>query len=120
MRNNDIAKLTEQLNQVRISRDRAVQRILETVKRARVTEIALLTIIRTRRVNIIVATAAANGYTMDAERFRRGNIPIIGDTVKIVNNLRDELGTVGVVTASGRKFEEIRNATTRKRYTRVF
>ena len=120
MRNDDIADLTKQLNRVCISRDRVVQRISDTIKQARVTEMALLARIRTRRTNIAAVASATSGYITDAERYCRVDIFIIGDTVEIINNLRDKLGTMGVVTTSGRKFIELRNTTTRKRCTRAF
>ena len=116
MRNDNIANLTEQLNRVCIIRDCAVQRISETIE-ARMTEIALLARIRTRRTTIVATAAAVNGYTIDAEQYRRGNIFVIGDTEEITNNLRDKLVTMGVVTTSGCKFVKLRNITTRKRYT---
>ena len=119
MRNDDIDDLTEQLRRVRINRDQTVRRIARAIEETRVEENTILLQIREARAATAAAAKAVANNNNNSLQHDRGNIFTIGDTVEITNHLRDEFGTVGTVTAPGRKFVEIRTSTGRY-YTKAF
>ena len=111
MHTNNINELIERLQTVRISGDRAVQRIAREIEGARVQEVAILQQIREAR-----ATAENNSNN---PQYDRENLFVVGDEVRITNRFRNEFSIVGIVTTSGRRFVEI-CTTSGKRYTRAY
>ena len=67
-----------------------------------------------------VRTAAAEAEATNTEATEDRNPHIIGDPFSITNDLRDEFDITGRVTRPGLVFVTIRNAITRRTYTRAW
>ena len=111
MQNHDIDELTEQLRNVQISRQQALRRVRESD-----TQEGLL-LQQIREAQEVESRRAARLVSRRSHHLRRTNNRhalehefVIGDSLEITNNLRDERGTRGVVVSAGRRFIEIRTA----------
>ena len=101
----EIDNITKQLSQIRIRRENAI-RALETANEQ---ESCLL-----RRLQRVRSVARPN---------KENNPHKIGDIVRITNKLRDEFGTISVVTSwitSHSRLIDIKNTTTNIKYTRAW
>ena len=107
MPTNSIYELTNQLARICIRRQRAVQQIAQSNEEEAV---LLVRIERERAVWVGNAAAAANDNN-------NNNPFVVGNTVRIINRLRDEYGIVGVVVTSNRRLVGIRGVNERKIYT---
>ena len=98
----NINQLIEQLNNIRVERKEAVRIIGQTDRQ----EAEIITKWRRREVTDVNAYHASNDFC-------------IGQIVEITNRLRDEFGTTGEVISVGCTKVEIRNTTTRRKYSRA-
>lgn len=99
MTDDEIDRLARQLERVRLQREEA----LRVVERSDNTERELLNRIQTARRN---------------NPSSRQNPLRVGDVVRITNTLRNEHGIIGTVESSPARLVTIRNANTRRTYTR--
>ena len=110
MTNGDINRLIEQLNNIRVEREEAV-RIIGQTDRQEAEIIANLQALqqtrRRRKPTNVNANHAPNDFC-------------IGQIVEITNRLRDKCGTTGEVISIGHTKIEIRNTTTRNKYSRAY
>ena len=109
MSDGDINELIEQLNSIRVEREEAVRIIGRTNRQEAQIISNLQALQRTRR----------RRETADANVNQAPNECRIEQLVEITNRLRDKFGTTGEVISVGHTRVEIRNATTRKKYSRA-
>ena len=103
---NNVEKLTGQLWTIHISRQLAIRRIEE----ANAAEEALLA--RIQELGVATARRAEMRAVRTNPNFNNnehdiGNVFVIGDSIQITNNLRNERGITGIVITSGPRFVEI-------------
>ena len=97
------------------------QRVLQQISQSSEEEVALLVRIeqeRAARGSRAAAAAISNDDDDDGNHMMQQDNPfIVGDTVHLINQLRNEYGIVGVVTTSNRRLVTIPRVNKQRIYT---